>query len=39
MTTHQYAPDAKLEIELPRRHVLRKITFFVCECDADLDEF
>ena len=33
-----YAPDVKLEIELPCRDVLREIALLVCECDADLDE-
>lgn len=36
--TASYVPDAKVEIELPRRDVLREITFLVCERDADLDE-
>lgn len=33
------APDAELEVELPRRDILRKVPFLVCECDPDLNEF
>jgi len=33
------APDAELEVELPRRDVLRKVSLLVCKCDPDLNEF
>lgn len=33
-----YIPDAKLEVKLPCRDVLRKVAFFVREGNANLDE-
>lgn len=33
------APDAELEIKLPRCDILRKVALLVCECDPDLNEF